>query len=187
MSSPLVMEEVEPFRGVKLVLALPPLIALAVYLFTDRFDSGIQTPRDAFTAPIRVYQLLLACAVLGIGALVLVRSGNQSDIAPSNFELALRHHLTELLSVRPRFKEFVIGFPLLMLLPALRREHRRAVGILLALGIGVGIGDVIDTFSHIHTPLLISLLRVFNGLVIGVIIGAIAVVVYRWADRAFSH
>ncbi|HZZ66189.1 MAG TPA: DUF5693 family protein [Candidatus Baltobacteraceae bacterium] len=179
MSSPLTMEEVEPFRGVKLVLAAPPLIALALYLFTSRFNSGIRRPGDALTAPIRIYQLLLAAAVLAIAALVLMRSGNTSDIAPSSFELALRHHLTTLLSVRPRFKEFVIGFPLMMLLPALYVHHRRAVGVLLALGIGIGIGDIIDTFSHLHTPLLVSLLRVFNGLVLGAVIGAIAILVYR--------
>lgn len=179
MSSPLTMEEVEAFRGVKLVLAAPPLIALALYLFTNRFNSGVRSAREAFTAPIRIYQMLLAVAVLGIAALVLVRSGNTSDIAPSPFELSLRHNLTELLSVRPRFKEFVIGFPLLMLLPALSSAHRRAVGVLLALGIGIGIGDIIDTFSHLHTPILISLLRVFNGLVIGAILGAIAIAIYR--------
>ncbi len=179
MSSPLTMEEVEPFRGVKVVLAGPPLLALALYLFADRFNSGVRSAREALSAPIRIYQLLLAAAVLGIAALVLMRSGNTSDIAPSSFELALRHHLTEALSVRPRFKEFVIGFPLLMLLPALRNTDRRAIGVLLSLGIGIGIGDIIDTFSHLHTPLLISLLRVINGLVIGVIIGAIAIAIYR--------
>jgi hypothetical protein len=179
MSSPLTMEEVEPFRGVKLMYVVPPLAALALYLFTGRFNSGVRSAREAFTAPIRIYQMLLAVAVLGIAALVLLRSGNTSDIAPSSFELTLRHHLTELLSVRPRFKQFVIGFPFMMLLPALRNVDRRSVGVLLSLAIGVGIGDIIDTFSHLHTPVLISLERVFNGLVIGVIIGAIAVVVYR--------
>ena len=182
MSSPLTMEEVEPFRGVKLVLALPPLIALALYLFTDRFDSGIRSAREAFTAPIRIYQLLLACVVLGAGALVLVRSGNQSDVAPSAFELSLRHHLTVLLSVRTRFKEFLVGFPFLMILPALRRGDRRAAGIVLSLGIGIGIGDIIDTFSHLHTPLLISIIRVIYALVIGAIIGAIVIAIYRRLD-----
>jgi len=182
MSAPLVMEEVEPFRGVKLVLALPPLIALALYLFTSRFNSRIGSPKEAFTAPIRIYQLLLACVVLGVGALVLMRSGNTSDIAPSSFELALRHHLTALLGVRPRFKEFVIGFPAMMLLPALRGIDRRATGILFSLAIGIGLGDIIDTFSHLHTPVLVSLLRVFNGLVIGVVIGAILIAIYRWFD-----
>ena len=183
MSSPLTMEEVEPFRGVKLVLALPPLIALALYLFTKRFDSGIRSPREAFSAPIRIYQLLIAIVVLGAGALVLVRSGNQSDVAPSALELSLRHHLTVLLSVRPRFKEFLVGFPFLMLAPALWRSDRRAVGIILSLGIGIGIGDVIDTFSHLHTPLLISIVRVLYGLVIGAIIGAIAIAIYRRLER----
>ena len=81
--------------------------------------------------------------------------------------------LTHVLSVRPRFKEFLIGFPCMMLLPALLPLHRRAIGWLLALGIGVGIGDVIDTFSHLHTPLAISLLRVINGLVVGAIVGVV--------------
>ena len=184
MSSPLTMEEVEPFRGVKLVLALPPLIALALYLFTDRFDSGIGSARDAFDAPVRIYQLLLAAVVLGAGAIVLMRSGNTSDIAPSAFELSLRHHLTALLSVRPRFKEFLVGFPFLMLAPALRRGDRRMAGIILSLGIGIGIGDVIDTFSHLHTPLLISFVRVILGLIIGAIIGAIGIALYRWFDAA---
>jgi hypothetical protein len=83
------------------------------------------------------------------------------------------------LSVRPRFKEFLIGFPCLMLLPALLPAHRRVIGWLLALGIGVGVGDIIDTFSHLHTPLEISILRIVNGLVIGVIIGALAIWIYR--------
>ncbi len=179
VSAPALMEEITPLRGVKLVLALPPLIALGLYLFTDKFNANVGSPREAFAAPIRIYQLIAACAVLGIAALVLVRSGNQSDIAPSNFELTLRHHLTTLLSVRPRFKEFVIGFPAMMLLPALRTGDRRVTGILFSLAIGIGIGDIIDTFSHVHTSLGVSVLRVFNGLVLGIIIGAILVAIYR--------
>src|SRR5579863_10619471 len=110
---------------------------------------------------------------------MLVRSGNESDVSPSSFELALRHGLTAVLSVRPRFKEFLIGFPAMMLLPALLPAHRRAIGWLLALAIGVGVGDVIDTFSHLHTPIEVSILRVINGLVLGAIIGIVAIWVYR--------
>ena len=43
MSSPLTMEEIERFRGVRLILALPPLIALVLYLFDKRFGSGVDT------------------------------------------------------------------------------------------------------------------------------------------------
>jgi Family of unknown function (DUF5693) len=179
LSSPLTMEEIERFRGVRLILALPPLVALVLYLFDRRFGAGIERPRDVFLSPVLTYQLLAGIAIVAAGAVMLVRSGNEGDIAPSPAELALRHALTHVLSVRPRFKEFLIGFPAMMLLPALLTKHRRAVGWLLALAIGVGVGDVIDTFSHLHTPLEVSLLRIVNGLIVGGLIGAAAVALYR--------
>ncbi len=181
MSSPLTMEEIERFRGIRLVLALPPLIALGMYLFDRRFNSGIERPSEVFTAPVRVYQLFAGLIIVAAGALLLARSGNQSDIAPSHLELVLRHQLSVVLSVRPRFKEFLVGFPALMVLPALTIAHRRMVGWLLALGVGVGIGDVIDTYSHLHTPLAISLERTLNGLIIGALIGLLAIWIYRRA------
>ena len=186
LSSPLTMEEIERFRGVKLVLALPPLIALVLYLFDRRFNSGVERPDQVWNAPIRLYQLLLGIVIIGGGVLLLMRSGNGSDIAPSHLELVLRQYLTNVMSVRPRFKEFVIGYPAMMLLPALTLAHRRAAGWLLALGIGVGVGDIIDTFSHLHTPLLISLQRIGNGLFIGVVLGALAIWIYRRACIAFG-
>lgn len=179
MSAPLAMEEIERFRGVRAILVLPALIALLLYLFDRRYGSGVERPRDAFLSPVLAYQLLAGIAIVGAAVVLVMRSGNDSDISPSPAELALRHVLTSVLSVRPRFKEFLIGFPCMMLVAALTAAHRRAIGWLLALGIGVGIGDVIDTFSHLHTPLAVSLLRVFNGLVIGVAIGALAVWLYR--------
>ena len=179
MSSPLVMEEIERFRGVKALLAVPALIALLLYLFTDRFGARIANPRAAFATPVGVGQLILGVLIVVAGALVLTRSGNQTDISPSSFELSLRSGLTSLLSVRPRFKEFLVGFPLMMLTPALILAHRRAIGWLVAIGIGIGIGDVIDTFSHLHTPVVVSLLRVFNGAVIGCVIGALLILIYR--------
>lgn len=179
MSSPLVMVEIERLRGVKAVLAVPPLIALALYLFTNRFGARIEDPKAAYSAPIRIGELILGVVVVAAAGLILVRSGNQSDVAPSALELSLRSGLSQLLSVRPRNKEFALGFPLLMLLPALLVTHRRALGWLFALGIGVGIGDIIDTFCHLHTPLYVSLLRVLIGGVVGCAIGALAIAIYR--------
>jgi hypothetical protein len=186
LSSPLTMDEIERFRGVKLVLALPPLIALVLYLFDRRFNSGIEKPGEVFTAPIRLYQLLIGIVIIAGGVLLLMRSGNQSDIAPSPLEVALRHYLTHVLSVRPRTKEFLIGYPAMMLMPALLPLHRRLAGWLVALAIGVGAGDIIDTFSHLHTPVLISVERIFNGLVIGVIAGALFIWIYRRACIALG-
>ena len=186
LSTPLFMEEIDRFTGVKLVLLLPPIVALALYLLTPLFAARLDDPRDAVNAPIRIYQLIAGSALLAVAYLVLVRSGNQSDIAPSAFELALRSNLTTVLSVRPRFKEFVVGFPFLMLLPVLLPVDRRRFGWLLVLGIGTGLADCVDTFSHLHTALGISVLRIANGAVLGVLIGILAIVVYRALRTRFN-
>jgi len=173
------MIEIERFTGVKAVLVVPPLVGLALYLYTERFGlEPLGVVRSALS-PVRFYQLATAFVLLGGAFLYLSRSGNQSDVSPSVFELSLRSGLTSVLGVRPRFKEFLVGFPLMMLLPALTLQHRRAIGWLCALGIAIGTSDIIDTFSHLHTPLLISLLRLLNGMVAGAAIGALLVLAYR--------
>jgi hypothetical protein len=185
MSSPLTMEEIERFRGVRALYVLTPLIALCMYLFSRRYNTET-SPRQVFGAPITLLQLLVGVIVIAAGALLVMRSGNTSDVQPSSLELAMRHVLANVLSVRPRTKEFLIGAPLLMLTPALIAQHRRATGWLLALGIGVGIGDVIDTFSHLHTPVIVSLQRIGNGVIIGAIVGILAIWIYRRACITFG-
>ncbi len=183
VSTPLLMEEVDRFTGVKAVLLVPPLLAFALYLYTRRFGGPAVGASQSALAPVRAYQLAIVALLAAAAFIYISRSGNQSDVAPTAFEIALRSHLTSVLGVRPRFKEFLIGFPLMMLLPALRLEHKRLVGWLFAIGIAIGTSDVVDTFSHLHTPLAVSLVRVFNGAVIGIVLGAVAVALYRALDR----
>jgi len=38
---------------------------------------------------------------------------------------------------------------------------------------------VLDTFSHIHTPLYVGILRTFNGVVLGFAVGVVLQIVYR--------
>ncbi len=186
VSVPLLMEEIDRFAGVKAVIVIPPLLAFALYIYTRRFGNDPPSVQGSAFAPVRIYQLVILVAVAGVAFIYISRSGNTSDVSPSAFELALRSNLTALLGVRPRFKEFAIGFPLMMLLPALRLEHKRLAGWFFAAGIAVGTSDVVDTFSHLHTPLLASLLRILNGAVLGIILGAIAIAVYRLIDRRAS-
>jgi hypothetical protein len=183
VSAPLLMEEIDRFAGVKAVIIVPPLLAFGLYVYTRRFGNDPPSLRGSAMEPVRVYQLAALAFLAGVAVVYIARSGNTSDITPSAFELALRSNLTELLGVRPRFKEFAIGFPMMMLLPVLRLEYRRLVGWLFAIGVAIGTSDIVDTFSHLHTPLLVSLLRVFNGAVLGIVIGAIAIALYRALDR----
>lgn len=179
LSTPLTMEEIDRFTGVKLILVVPPLVILCLAIASARFGAPPGGWRSALASPVRVYQLVFGVIVLTGAFFLVIRSGNDSDVAPSAFELALRSHLTTLLTVRPRFKEFVLAWPLVMLLPALSVRDLRRFGWIIALGAGVGLADVVDTFSHLHTPLEISLLRLINGLVVGVVIGIAVVVAYR--------
>lgn len=179
LSTPLMMEEIDRFTGVKLILIVPPLAVLVMAVACRRFGAPEGGIRATLASPVRVYQLALGVIFL-VGAFFLIaRSGNETDVGPTAFELALRQHLTSILSVRPRFKEFAMAWPLVMLLPALGARDLRRVGWIIALGLGVGLADVVDTFSHLHTPLSVSILRLINGLVVGVILGVIVVALYR--------
>lgn len=179
LSVPLTMEEIDRFTGVKAVLVVPPLLAVVLYLYTRAFGRKPLDVEGSALEPVRVYQVAVAIALIGAALLYVTRSGNQSDVAPSTFELSLRSGLTTILGVRPRFKEFLIGFPLMFLLPALSLRVRNAAGWLLALGIAVGTADVIDTFSHLHTSLAVSCIRLVNGIVIGSLVGVLLVLAYR--------
>ncbi len=182
VSTPLLMEEIDRFAGVKAVIVVPPLLAFALYVYTRRFGNEPPDALGSAYAPVRVYQLAIFVILAGAAFVYVSRSGNQSDVSPTTFELALRSNLTQVLGVRPRFKEFAIGFPLMMLLPALRFEHKRVAGWLFAIGVAIGTSDVVDTFSHLHSPLVVSLVRIVNGAVIGIALGIVAIVVYRAAD-----
>jgi len=179
LSTPLTMEEIDRFAGVKAILVVPPLAILGLYWFTPKLGGKLADPRAAFDAPVRVIQLLVIAVLAVAGFLLVIRSGNQPDVTPSAFELALRSNLTALFSVRPRFKEFLVGWPFLMLLPSLIPSDRRAWGWIFALAVGIGLSDVVDTFSHLHTPLGVSAIRVVLGVVAGVIFGAIAIALYE--------
>jgi hypothetical protein len=90
------------------------------------------------------------------------------------------------MGARPRFKEFLIGYPPIFLLAALSPPHRRSIGWALVLAAAVGLADVLDTFSHIHTALSVGVLRTFNGMVLGSVFGIAAQWIYRLLTRRGS-
>ena len=172
------MLEINQFAGVKTLLVVPPLALLMLYAFTPLFGARIKLT-DAVIAPVKAWQLAALFVLATAAVLLVMRSGNQPDIGVSGVETQLRGLLAQLLGARPRFKEFAIGYPLIALLPVLSGQARRLIGWLVVVCAGIGLADVLDTFSHIHTPLHVGLLRTFNGVVLGFVIGAILQIVYR--------
>lgn len=179
------MLEVDLFFGVKALLVVPPLIVLGLYVFTDRFVNPSKI-RDVADAPVRAWMLAAFVVLAAAAAFLVMRSGNQPDVGVSGLELNVRGALTQLMGARPRFKEFLIGYPPIFLLAALTPAHRRFIGWLLVLCAAVGLADVLDTFSHIHTSLSVGLLRTINGAVLGAAIGIVVQWIYRRFVRPYS-
>ncbi|MFW6013256.1 MAG: DUF5693 family protein [Candidatus Bipolaricaulota bacterium] len=164
--------KLQVFRGVKFALIFPVLSVLGLAL--KRGEFSISLTRGNYKS-----QVLLLLAVL-FGGFILLRSGNFSFIPIAGIEEGVREWLEQVLIARPRFKEFVLGYPALMLWFYRRRGGRRdlAQGALLFLGF-LGQTSVINTFAHLHSPLLLSLLRTANGLLLGSALGFLAVIIYR--------
>jgi hypothetical protein len=167
---------VESFPAVKAALILPILIVAAYFIFPtivglrSEGESRGERWRNVLNLKVSLGMVLL----LGAGAVALVvlvaRSGNFVLPVPA-VEKYFRNWLELLLSVRPRTKEFLAGYPLLFVAALYYFKGKRDwLWLLAALGTIAPI-SVFNSFSHLHTPLLISLQRTFNGLVLGLLVG----------------
>jgi len=162
---------VDFFKGVKLLLSFP-LILLVYQLFWSHYkEKSLKEIIHILKSPIFVWQILLLMIVAGAVGFYLVRSGNVGEQLASTQELKVRAELEMFLGVRPRFKEFLIGHPLLITSLYFRQLNLTYLSWISLLAGALGQLNIVDTFAHIHTPLKISLLRTLISLVLGSIIG----------------
>ena len=166
------MSGIQTFPAVKAALVLPVLIVAGYFLIKnggslkDRLEILLKTK-------VSLVMVFLGLLVAGALAVLLARSANFVLPIPS-FEKYFRNWLEILLYVRPRTKEFLIGYPFLFLAAACYlRGKKEWLWLLAAVG-AIAPVSVFNSFSHIHTPVVISLIRTFNGLVLGVLIGLLA-------------
>jgi hypothetical protein len=166
VSTPAAVAGVEAARGVKIQLIAPLLLSLLVLV-----DGGELA--SFFRRRVSWGELTLAGAVLGGGVLLLLmRSGNQPALAVTDAERGFRDVLDHVLGARPRFKEFMIGHPLLiagLYLKGRGKGFFRDGRAFLWLG-GLGQMSILNTFVHAPAPLVQSLLRTFNGWWLGALI-----------------
>ena len=170
------MLRLNTFSGVKFTLILPPALVL-LHDLKKRIhpESLIEfLSRPPLWGEIALFGVLLA----GIG-LIIFRSGNVAFIP--GFEAKIRVMLEKLLIARPRTREVFVGYPSLLLLNFLVAkkyfEHYREI---FRIGVALGFSSVINSFCHFHTPLFLILLREFNGLWTGLIVGLIVVALVRF-------
>lgn len=170
---------IDQFSGVKSALVLP--FILVTYFFWQ----GSSWPtyfRRILRQPISLGLIILILLAGLAGALFVVRSGNYWGGIISPAELFLRRLLEVVLGVRPRTKEFLIGYPALILaLNLAARGFRRLIVWFWAMVGTLGPVSLINSYCHLHTPFLISLRRSLNGYVLGLIFGLILIYLFNLA------
>ncbi|MBI5701302.1 hypothetical protein HZC34_05620 [Candidatus Saganbacteria bacterium] len=167
----------QTFAGIKFTLIIPVLL-VAIYFFfktEEGFDmtSFKNKLQNIMSTNLPVWIFLLGLVALGSLAILLARSGNFVLPVPE-FEKTGRLILEKIMSVRPRTKEFLIGYPFLMISAFLfLKDKKQWLPVLLAIAV-IGPVSTLNSFCHIHSALVISIIRSVNGLVLGVLIGWLA-------------
>lgn len=184
LSDPQFMVRLEVFRGVKLAHGLPVLGGLALAAWALGKPGLVE---QAAGAPARWRDLVFMVVVLAAAGYYLARTGN--ELAPVwTPERWLRGWLEAALEVRPRTKEFVVGYPALALGLLLWRLDLAGRWPWLFAGVWaastVAAISVVNSFAHVHTPVAITLWRLLNGLVAGAVTGGVVLAAARaWLAR----
>ncbi|AQQ54244.1 DUF5693 family protein [Planococcus lenghuensis] len=158
----------ELFRGVKLVYILP-IAFVALYAFWGKIT-------DILKLDIKYWHILLFGLVAAIGFYYIQRTGNAATV--STLEIQARQLLEQLLYVRPRTKEFLIGLPLFVFALYIAKRYERASYFILIPAV-IGFLSLVNTFTHFHIPLLVSVLRSFYSIVLGFLIGLGLIGIYK--------
>ncbi|EHM10443.1 hypothetical protein TheveDRAFT_1323 [Thermanaerovibrio velox DSM 12556] len=163
----LYMLRVEVFSGVKLTLVLPPVMVVLNDVLKRRYPEGA----EILKRPPLWGELMVAGILLAGLAFMAVRSDNTALVP--QWELSFREWLERLLLVRPRTKE-LLGYPCLFvtswlsargIVPRLQEVFRIVSSLAFA--------SAVNSFCHLHTPYPLTLLRGFNGLWTGCLIGLV--------------
>lgn len=178
------------FSGVKPALILPILFGALWPLRTEwrrLRPRAIGQTLGGFLRGLRWYHGLGFLAAAGLLGLYLLRSGNVSSI--SFLETRLRDGLTELLLARPRTKEFLFGWPCLMLLiyEQSRKGGSKLFCWILSAVAAVLFASGINTFCHAFTPIATMALRLVYGMLGGLLIGMLFLGIYMGFLRLYGR
>ena len=174
------------FTGVKL-LGFLPVVIVGVYLllFSEGLGNGerVRKLKKLLASPITVLWVVAAVLIVGVLYYYISRTGNEGQV--SGGEMVFRSFLENVLGVRPRTKEFLIGHPLFILGAYLWLRYRKPAGLWIFLFGVIGQVDMVGTFTHLHTPIYISAIRVGYGLLFGVVIGFVLIGLWNLAARGW--
>lgn len=163
------------FRGIKLSLIVPILFSVVAYFIIKSQKENkniIKATIDLLNTNIKVYWVVLGVILGAVGLIYIIRSGNVKEI--SGAESAMRNTITNLMAARPRTKEFLIGWPCLILFVYyVNKTNYEVFKFLFALGSSILFASVTNTFCHVFTDAATIYMRVINGFALGVLVSAV--------------
>ncbi|MEL7564779.1 MAG: DUF5693 family protein [Dehalobacterium sp.] len=178
------MYTLDQFIGVKLAHIVPVLAIMVIFWFVKSpTGNPLKKIMKVLDYPVTVKYVVLLAFLAFVLLVYIMRTGNE-NVAVSAWELTLRARLSDLLSVRPRTKEFLIGHPLMLLLLYLGYKDKYLPILAVAV---IGQVSLVNTFAHIHTPLAISLMRTFNGIWLGMVLGLVLIGAIRIGKKLIDR
>ncbi|NLK43450.1 MAG: hypothetical protein GX300_03525 [Tissierellia bacterium] len=173
--------EIDIFRGVKFAQLIPIFLYLVVFLVyfgfrrekTTENEIKISEVKDILYLNIKVITVIVGIVALAVGYIYIARTGHETNIQPSNLEMIARNFLELKLLARPRTKEFLLAFPAVILAAYMIRYKSNLAIFVLGIIITIGQTSIVNTFCHLRTPLYLSIIRTFYGVLFGVLLGII--------------
>lgn len=180
--------KLDAFTGVK-VLSIVPLFVVAFLVVQKMMtlQELIMNSKQIWwkilnflKGPVKYWHLLVF-VIIGAGVYFYIgRTGNQGILLPG--ELIIRQWLEESLAARPRTTEFLIGFPMFVLGLYGVMLKKKWASFVLIIG-ALGFSSMVGTFTHLHTPLDVSLMRTANSLTLGFAIGLVLVIITSYIEN----
>lgn len=165
LSSTDFMLQINQFMGVKVAHIIPFVLLFIVIYPKDR-----KPVNNILTYPLNILSFLIILLLAGGVVFYIIRTGNISSEAVWGLELKMRSALEQLMFVRPRTQEFLIGYPSIFLAIEFLKI-KKEIGIILSLASLITPISIINSFCHIHTPITLTLFRTLNGFILGCIVG----------------
>ncbi|OFW47558.1 MAG: hypothetical protein A2163_10140 [Actinobacteria bacterium RBG_13_35_12] len=174
---------IEQFSGIKISYLVPLLLVLAIMWL--KVNKGKLAILENIKKPILIEHVIIMVFFALFLVIYISRSGNFSFLPVLSIEEKIRIFLEKTLIARPRNKEFLIGYPALLLAISMNYLKIKEFKIPLIIVGTIGPVTLINTFCHIHTPFLFSMLRTFNGAWLGLVLGLIVVIVFYYLVKVF--
>ena len=176
------------FRGIKLSLIIPILYSMVAYalIFAKKKENYFSAIIKLLNADIKVYWMIIFGAAAAFAGIYLIRSGNVTEISAT--ENLLRNTITNLMTERPRTKEFLIGWPsLILFLYYIKNTDIKLMQWAFGVGSSILFASVINSFCHVFTGAEIIYTRVINGVIIGAFVCVGALIFNAVVIRIFQY